>query len=70
MWTAVLGILNGALAVFDKLLTSWMISREREAGRQEAELERADQALKDLEKAREIEARPQSLDPPDILRRL
>lgn len=70
MWTAILGILNGFLSVADRLLSAWMLNKERQAGRDEVALEVTEQALKDMEKAREIDSRPMPADRQRILDRL
>jgi hypothetical protein len=70
MWTAILGILNGFLAVADKLLSSWQVSQERQAGRNEVELENAEKSLTDMEKANEIDSRPPVTNRTELLKRL
>lgn len=55
MW---LGLLNGLVSVFNKLLSVWSEYKLRQAGRNEVSLEMANKELKDLEIADEIELAP------------
>jgi hypothetical protein len=70
MWVTILGILNGALDVASRLLSVFHDSQERKAGRDEAELARAAEALTQMEKANEIDNRPLVSDPTELLERL
>ncbi len=55
MWAS---ILNGALSLFNKLLSVWSEYKLRQAGRNEVSLEMATKELKDMEIADEIEMAP------------
>lgn len=56
MCIPILGALKGALDVADRLLSVFQAAQQREAGRNEVELEGANRTIRDLEKANEIDA--------------
>lgn len=70
MWTSIIGIVNGLLGVVDRVLSFWLSERERQAGRNEVRLEAAERAIKDEERADEIDARPAVRDRSELLKRL
>jgi hypothetical protein len=67
MWTAILGILDGSVALFGKLMDYWSTQSIRDSGIKEEQLRSAEKTLERVRISNEVDLEPVASDKHIIL---